>query len=427
MHLFSQLKGGLDDRIRAVGTGMAFRVSRCPSDERMITFNCAPFAQSLGNKRILIFGGRSLLRLRIIKRVVNGSWTKSQLFDQFMTPVEAFFTMMRGGSFKNKKILTDKSSQRILRFIVADFLRSLSTEMIGFRTPGYIRDWILFYLSRTTEVPVRLRYQELMSKEHGLQSIFKAPGGLNIANIAVLFSKSESITIYISDTNDISDSEWDHVANAIAKIFELGIIIFIIFRFSWEIELWIQQQIFDWIFEKMPQSAVVGKRNATENTITFCRSATDDRKNHDDDGDDKNFRKNEHETLQERLKVMIQCLEREDAHYIEAEALWRHGGRIASILGATVMRHLFIAREHILKRRRLVGALSMQTFFRATFARSEYLKRKEQDERLRGKDERLAALEEEQRKAKEVCRHVMACLHLQKMRCSGFRCSEFKG
>ena len=166
--------------------------------------------------------------------------------------------------------------------------------------------------------------------------------------------------------------------------------------------------------------------------------------------------------VKKRIKQMIgsarSFLElRRRVRLTRAEARWRYSGRVAGILGGSVMRHLKIAREQIMERKRKEGAQAMQSFFRGTYTRSKYLKRiskvqkattiiwtsyrrwqerielqrwldvkveetrkrkeeerkkreeeerqrKMEEERLRREEERrLATLKEEERKAEEVC------------------------
>ena len=59
----------------------------------------------------------------------------------------------------------------------------------------------------------------------------------------------------------------------------------------------------------------------------------------------------------------------------ESEERWRFGGRVAAILGSSVIRSLKIARQSILERKRHKGALTMQTYFRSTSQRLKYLQR----------------------------------------------------
>jgi myosin heavy subunit len=84
--------------------------------------------------------------------------------------------------------------------------------------------------------------------------------------------------------------------------------------------------------------------------------------------------------VRKRIKQMVgtcrSFLElRKRVRLARAEARWRYSGRIASILGGTVMIHLAIARKQILERKRLEAAMQMQSFFRGAFTRSRYLKR----------------------------------------------------
>merc|ERR1719433_273410 len=66
---------------------------------------------------------------------------------------------------------------------------------------------------------------------------------------------------------------------------------------------------------------------------------------------------------------------RRQVRLARAETRWRYAGRVAGILGGTVMRHLEIARKNIRERKRQEGAQAMQSFFRGTYIRSKYLKR----------------------------------------------------
>merc|ERR1712190_657805 len=159
--------------------------------------------------------------------------------------------------------------------------------------------------------------------------------------------------------------------------------------------------------------------------------------------------------VQKRIRQMIgsarSFLElRRRVRLTRAEARWRYSGRVAGILGGSVMRHLKIAREQIMERKRKESAQAMQSFFRGTYTRSKYLKRiskvqkattiiwtsyrrwqerielqrwldvkgeekkkreeeerqrKMEEERLRREEERrLATLKEEERKAEEAAK-----------------------
>merc|ERR1712087_888360 len=84
--------------------------------------------------------------------------------------------------------------------------------------------------------------------------------------------------------------------------------------------------------------------------------------------------------VQKRIKQMVgtcrSFLElRKRMRLTRAEARWRYSGRIAGLLGGTVLHHLSIAREQIIKRKRLEAAMKMQSFFRGVYTRSKYLKR----------------------------------------------------
>merc|ERR1712217_142251 len=84
--------------------------------------------------------------------------------------------------------------------------------------------------------------------------------------------------------------------------------------------------------------------------------------------------------VQKRIRQMVGTARayleiRRRVRLARAETRWRYSGRIAGILGGSVMRHLTIARANILERKRREGAQAMQSFFRGTYTRSKYLKR----------------------------------------------------
>merc|ERR1712154_20534 len=84
--------------------------------------------------------------------------------------------------------------------------------------------------------------------------------------------------------------------------------------------------------------------------------------------------------VQKRIKQMVgtcrSFLElRKRVRLTRAEARWRYSGRIAGLLGGTVLHHLEIARRQILERKKLEAAMKMQSFFRGVYTRSKYLKR----------------------------------------------------
>merc|ERR1711997_692484 len=57
-----------------------------------------------------------------------------------------------------------------------------------------------------------------------------------------------------------------------------------------------------------------------------------------------------------------------------AEKEWKEKGRIASLIGGTVIKHLFIARKQIRERKEKQAALLMQTYFRSLYQRRHFIK-----------------------------------------------------
>ena len=276
-----------------VSSGMALQVSRCHDDHMLMIFDCTPFSK---NKENLIFGGVSVLRLRDIRRVDGGSWSESKHLMDFLVPVEAFFSIMRGETLQNQQILHDHESQRKLRFIIGDVLRSmilmddtdalrnmlLSSEKVDvhsdvdFRTPQYVRDWILFYLKHEiiNKVPVRLLYHEIMNYDHGLQCILKDKDSdsLSIGNIAALFCNSDTITIHIADARSIQNSEWQSVVSCLLRVMKFGVTTVIRFQFSSTVKQWKQSELFDSAYMTsgfVPNSGFEWERNARDNVLEF--------------------------------------------------------------------------------------------------------------------------------------------------------------
>ena len=61
-----------------------------------------------------------------------------------------------------------------------------------------------------------------------------------------------------------------------------------------------------------------------------------------------------------------------------AEKQWQEKGRIAAILGGTVMKHLIMARKQIMERKQKHAAIMMQTYFRSMNQRRDFIKKIDQ-------------------------------------------------
>ena len=254
-------------------SGMALKVSRCHLP--LTSFDCEPFS-CLATKQILIFGGAGFLRLRSIRKLDNGSWIRSKQLKEFLVSIEAFFCMTRGGTLKNKQITNDEESQKNLRLIIGDVLRNkLPRKEHGFQVPAYIRDWILYYLQRSSKIAIRLLYHELMNVSHGLQCVLKDKDSesLCLGNIAALFSNSETITIYMANGAGMSDKEWKCMMSSLSTVVKIGVTTTFLFEFSSVVERWRQRELFDMVFALDPdQSGFVGKHLVHDNMLVFeCR------------------------------------------------------------------------------------------------------------------------------------------------------------
>ena len=83
--------------------------------------------------------------------------------------------------------------------------------------------------------------------------------------------------------------------------------------------------------------------------------------------------------VQKRIKQVIGSCKaflelRKRVRLARAEKRWEFCGRVASILSGTVIRHLEMAREIILKRKKEAGALALQSYFRGKYERARYIK-----------------------------------------------------
>lgn len=295
---------------------MALKVTPCRGDDRLMRFDCKRFSRFPEKKEVLIFGGRSLLRLEDIRKLNEYSWTK---LGKYLVPVEAFFCMMRGRSLMNKQILNEEHSQRYLRLIIADVLRTMVGQQVAFRPPGYIRDWVLFYLNRTAQIPACLLYRELMNLDHGLQSIFKNSKSIDIANIVALFSRSPTITVYITDSDDVNDLEWESIANGLSDVLKFGVSTIVRFQFSTVVDRWKQKEMFDAALLSLPSKRTfVWKRSVHENALTFHRvTKVVDVEEDGKEEEEESITYKVSEMCQKRMQKMIQCLEQQDVHHFQ--------------------------------------------------------------------------------------------------------------
>ena len=112
-------------------------------------------------------------------------------YDRFMEPINAFSRMMNGLSLKEQEVLSNAKSQKAMKVIIRDILRSLVLRQKQCQSPKYIQDLVMFHHSSTSRV--RLPYGELMTEYKWLDAILKndSSNTLNITNIAVLFCHSD--------------------------------------------------------------------------------------------------------------------------------------------------------------------------------------------------------------------------------------------
>jgi len=81
--------------------------------------------------------------------------------------------------------------------------------------------------------------------------------------------------------------------------------------------------------------------------------------------------------VQKRIKQIIGTCKaflelRKRVRLARAAQRWQYAGRVVAILGGAVCRHLILARDAILKRKREQGAVAMQSFFRGSYECGRY-------------------------------------------------------
>ena len=169
-------------------------------------FECAAFSCFPDERETLFFGGETVLKIKGALQWVDGVLMK---YDRFMEPINAFSRMMNGLSLKEQEILKKKKSQRTMKVLIKDILRSLVLKQHECESPKYIQDLVLFHHQSTHRI--RLLYDEMISEYQWLDCILKNGQTVDMVNVAILFSHSEHITFRMAEDNTLSETESQRV------------------------------------------------------------------------------------------------------------------------------------------------------------------------------------------------------------------------
>ena len=201
-------------------SGLILKVGQYGDKDGVMKIECDLFSCFTEEQETLFFGGNTVLKIKGILQWAKGQWRK---YDKYMEPINALIRMINGLSMAGQPITSKKSSQRVMKAIVCDVLRTLSGDNHDSKTPKYIQDLVMYHL--TSASCVRLLYHELITEYQWLDCILKSGNSntLNIANIAVLLSHSDEVTFMMPADVPLS-VDWDENILSLWKM-ELDVII----------------------------------------------------------------------------------------------------------------------------------------------------------------------------------------------------------
>ena len=204
----------------ATESGLLLKLGQYLEKYEVAKFECAPFSCFPEEQETLFFGGETVLKIKGALQWVGDALMK---YDRFMEPINAFSRMMNGLSVKDQEIMNNARSQRAMKVLLKDILRSLVLRLDTAEAPKYIQDLVLFHHDSTPRV--RLAYDELKTEYKWLDSILKSDTGdtLNITNVAVLFCHSDDIVFMMPDEYVLSEAECVAMVQDLAVISEMAL------------------------------------------------------------------------------------------------------------------------------------------------------------------------------------------------------------
>lgn len=193
----------------------------------VMKFDCEKFSAFPDEKEILFFGGSTKLKLKNIKQLVDNSKWSNYL--KFLDPINAFNHLLSGQPLKKEAILTTKTHQKkhLLGMISVLMSQIISkSPSTATKIPKYIGK--LMWFSHTNSPRIRLLYDELMKEYDWLHCILKSDKSeksetIDIANIAVMCSKSKEIIVEMAGEYDLGEPEWKSLAKGMNTIQTLGL------------------------------------------------------------------------------------------------------------------------------------------------------------------------------------------------------------
>ena len=186
----------------------------------IMKFDCERLSCFAEEKETLFFGGDTVLKIKGITQCAQGRWMK---YDKYLEAINVFSRMINGFSVKEQRIMNKKLDQKLMKQIVRDVLRSLLWRLHEAVTPQYVHGLVLFHLSAASSV--YLIYNELLTDYKWLDCILKnsSTDTLDIANIALLFCHSESMTFMMADDYELTDVECLNLMESLLLMMEMGV------------------------------------------------------------------------------------------------------------------------------------------------------------------------------------------------------------
>ena len=196
--------------------------------DKIMKFDCEKLSCFAEEKETLFFGGKTVLRIKGIIEWSQGQWMR---YDKYLEAINVFSRMMDGFSVKEQPIVNRKRDQKVMKRVIRDVLRSLMLRLEEAESPEYVHNLMLYHMSAASRIT--LLYDELLADYKWLDCILKDENTetLHIADIALLFSHSESITFLMADKYDLSDVECLTLMNDLMLMTKMGLEMIV--HFEW--------------------------------------------------------------------------------------------------------------------------------------------------------------------------------------------------
>ena len=210
------------------GAGLVVKLGRTQSEnaERVMKFDCEKFSCFPKERETLFFGGVTELKIKGIDQLARVKWNK---YDKYMEPNDAFNRMMAGSPLTGHVILDKLRFQIKMNDIIRDQIQGLlssSDEIVKkTRIPPYIKKLVSYQISLMNHV--QLQWHELMNTYDWMRTVLvmndEDVDYLNLANISVLFSHADIITLRaVNDEHFSDETKWKSIMSGLRSICEMG-------------------------------------------------------------------------------------------------------------------------------------------------------------------------------------------------------------